>query len=192
MHIQKNKNSGGFTLIELLVVVAIIGVLAAVVLSSVGIARQKARDAARVQGIHQLQLALDLYKNTTGSYPSSANCGASLPNAGWCNSVESLAAGRWIRDNGTAGVLAAQIPSELKDPLQGVVANWTPQGGGSIYYFSNGAAGGNGKSYMLVYGLENAASAVQNQNGVKMCDGVTYNWGTGSNGVITVGANCLP
>lgn len=191
MYISNNKKNSGFTLIELLVVVAIIGILAAVVLSSVGAARQKARDAARVQSVHQLQLALELYKNTTGSFPNSANCGATVPSNTWCNSVESLAGNHWIRDNGVANALAAQISVESKDPLQKATANWTPLNGGSIYYYSAGAAGGIGKSYIIVYGLENAASAVQKQNGVKMCDGVTYNYGSGSNGVITVGANCL-
>jgi hypothetical protein len=114
-----------------------------------------------------------------------------VPNNTWCNSVESLAGNHWIRDNGVANALAAQISVESKDPLQKATANWTPLNGGSIYYYSAGAAGGIGKSYIIVYGLENAASAVQKQNGVKMCDGVTYNYGSGSNGVITVGANCL-
>ena len=52
---KKNK---GFTLIELLVVVAIIGLLASVVLSSLNTARAKGRDAFRLESLHQLQVAL--------------------------------------------------------------------------------------------------------------------------------------
>lgn len=185
------KKQKGFTLIELLVVIAIIGVLSTVVIASVSATRAKARDAQRVQSVHQLQVALELYRNATGSYPDSAGCGASVPFNNWCNSVESLLGSHWIKDNGVANVLSAQISVDPKDPMQGLTANWTPAGGGTIYYFSDGAAGGSGKSYMIVYGLENAASAVQNQSGVKMCNGVTYNYGTGSNGVVTVGAKCL-
>jgi len=60
----------GFTLIELLVVIAIIGILASIVLSSLNSARQKGRDARRISDIKQLRLALELYYNTNGQYPT--------------------------------------------------------------------------------------------------------------------------
>lgn len=64
----------GFTLIELLVVIAIIGILSSVVLASLNSARQKGRDARRISDIKQLQLALELYYDGTGSgeYPAAA------------------------------------------------------------------------------------------------------------------------
>lgn len=59
-----------FTLIELLVVIAIIALLSAVVLSSLTAARIKARDAARLSAIHQIQDALQLYyADNDGTYP---------------------------------------------------------------------------------------------------------------------------
>jgi type II secretion system protein G len=64
------RNSRGFTLIELLVVIAIIGILSSVVLASLNDARQKSRDAKRVADIKQLQLALELYFDSNGSYPT--------------------------------------------------------------------------------------------------------------------------
>ena len=67
---QKILNKTGFTLIELLVVMAIIGILSAVVLTSLNGARQKGRDARRISDVKQIQLSLELYYDSTGGYPA--------------------------------------------------------------------------------------------------------------------------
>jgi len=67
------KSSRGFTLIELLVVIAIIGILSSVVLASLNDARQKSRDAKRIADVKQMQLALELFFDSNGSYPSSTS-----------------------------------------------------------------------------------------------------------------------
>lgn len=69
---KQGQVTRGFTLIELLVVIAIIGLLSSIVLASLNSARSKGRDAARLAGLHQLSLALELFYNDRGVYPPSA------------------------------------------------------------------------------------------------------------------------
>ena len=83
---MKNK---GFTLIELLVVVSIIGVLATVVLGSLGDARSKTRDVKRLTELRQLETALNLYFADTGAYPlrnPTSSCGSD----GWLTPLTAL------------------------------------------------------------------------------------------------------
>lgn len=61
----------GFTLIELLVVIAVIAILSAVILGSLGSARQQSRDARRLADLRQIQTALELYLNDNRNlYPT--------------------------------------------------------------------------------------------------------------------------
>ena len=52
------STSKGFTLIELLVVIAIIGILASVVLASLGSSRSKARIASAQETLHTIQVGM--------------------------------------------------------------------------------------------------------------------------------------
>ena len=53
------KNKKGFTLIELLVVIAVIGLLASIVLVSMGPARKKAKDTRRMTDLKQISSAME-------------------------------------------------------------------------------------------------------------------------------------
>jgi type II secretion system protein G len=74
----------GFTLIEFLVVIAIIGILSSVVVASLNTARLKARDAKRIADIKQIQLALEMYNDKNGSYPTALSA---LTTAGFISVV---------------------------------------------------------------------------------------------------------
>lgn len=63
----------GFTLIELLIVISIIGILASLVIASMGGAQKQARDTQRKSDLNQYRNALETYAaNSNGLYPAAA------------------------------------------------------------------------------------------------------------------------
>ena len=81
---NQHKFKKGFTLIELLVVVAIISLLSSVVMASLRVARSKARDSRRLSDMRQIQIALELYLDDNGQYPT----GDSGACNGWDSSLD--------------------------------------------------------------------------------------------------------
>lgn len=80
---RKIKNKLGFSLIELLVVISIIGVLTAVLMINFVGARERSRDAKKIQDLTNLKNSLRMYYNDNQAYPSPgvSNCVSCLNTA---------------------------------------------------------------------------------------------------------------
>ncbi len=102
---MKKDYSRGFTLIELLVVIAIIGILSAVVLTSLGTARGKARIASVQQTLHGVQAAANICLND-GAAPTLPTGDDNSQSAALCannsGAYVTLPAG-WVWCDGTGG-----------------------------------------------------------------------------------------
>ena len=68
---KQNKNLSGFTLIELLMVIAIIGILAGILIPTVGGVRKQAKVAASKNQLSNYVNAVQLFKGEYGYYPFS-------------------------------------------------------------------------------------------------------------------------
>jgi len=179
------RTSKGFTLIELLVVIAIIGLLATMAVVSFSGAQSKARDAKRISDVTQLMKALELYYDENGSYINSGNCASTIPGASWCNSIQGVSSGHWIR-NGAADHLGAYLSVDPVDPSQGASAVFYTYG--AYFYYSRSYSN---QWYMIVFALENPGHAIEDTDGVTHCGGTTYHYGSVTYpGVVTIGADC--
>lgn len=174
--------SKGFTLIELLVVVAIIGVLATVVLSSLNSARVKARDARRDADIKNIQTALELYHLDNGQYPHQAQWLGVAPNGAWANSGNTS----WETLENTMGTTLPRDPVNIVP----TTANDWPGDASRRFnyvYTARGISTGcpnDGQAYKLVYHHESGDTASADSPGLVTCDGSISKQGNGS---ITVG-----
>ncbi len=101
----------GFTLIELLVVIAIIGILAGIVLASLGTARGGANDAKTQEQLSNLRTAMEQYYVGigNGSYGTTGCAGTGFVSTGPLAVGASYAGGSIVCNAGT-GVWAAQVP----------------------------------------------------------------------------------
>lgn len=117
----------GFTLIELLIVIAIIGILASIVFASLGGARSKGRDTARVSDLEQAVVAFRLYAETHDTFRVD---GAGYSGRGWF----AFENGSTYPDSLSAKLVELGfLPSELHDPL--VPSGAAAAGGHRQYMF---------------------------------------------------------
>src|SRR3954463_3155357 len=69
----KNKASKGFTIVELLIVIVVIGILAALVITTYNGIQQKARDTERKTDVNAVHGQVEAYNAQNGKYPTLAN-----------------------------------------------------------------------------------------------------------------------
>lgn len=118
------ETNRGFTLIELLVVVAIIGLLASLVLISLGAVRAKSRDARRIADIKTLREALDSYYINFKSYPLNTSCASSNSRTVTLNKTSPDTNGN-INDNLIgASIIKTRVFDPISGSLDGITYNF--------------------------------------------------------------------
>ncbi len=71
--ISLKKRQEGFTIVELLIVIVVIGILAAIVITTYSGIQAKARNAKRQTDLNSIQTNLEAFYSTSGYYPSYAD-----------------------------------------------------------------------------------------------------------------------
>jgi prepilin-type N-terminal cleavage/methylation domain-containing protein len=138
------KHNDGFTLIEILITITLIGILAAVIITTVDVGRIKGRDASRMQEVDAVKTALGIYYTNNNSFPITT---AFSP---WNSTT-------WA--NGDQAFYTALVPQYIstlpKDPLnstEGGASNYLGDGSPTdrgFYYTST-----DGQSFTLGTNLE--------------------------------------
>lgn len=76
MNSLKRRSQQGFTIVELLIVIVVIGILAALVITTYNGIQQKGRNTERTTDLKALQGQLEAYYVQTTNYPTSAQLGS--------------------------------------------------------------------------------------------------------------------
>lgn len=158
---KKQKNSKGFTLIELLVVIAIIGLLAGIVLVSLGGARESAKDARIIASLSQTRSVAELVANSNNGLYETATPDSDTD---VCDTVNNTLA----EQNDLYGTELAAVETEVVAQGGSAVSCQASTAAFCIYATLN-----NGQYYCI----DSTASSAQTAtvpSGVGLCTATTY------------------
>jgi general secretion pathway protein G len=140
--ISLKRKESGFTIVELLIVIVVIGILAALVVTTFSGIQRKARDSERQTDINAVHSQVEAYYAQEGKYPTNAN-------------LDDDAAGGFVTTN-----LKGLDPSALQDP-KGADNNVADAPAANVYSYAvtpagcdNAAGGTDCTGYTLTATLE--------------------------------------
>ena len=112
---SKEKSRAGFSLIELLAVMAIIAVLTGILLPNYMGARERARDAKKMQELNTIKTALRMYYNDNQNYPAGSGVTLGTGFTGYMPTVLSIGHTYYRINSGDGFQLCAKMESLAGD-----------------------------------------------------------------------------